>query len=151
VTEDEALRFIEEHGIVLESAHGPVLNLADTVLGRSRRGSWWGHPGGKAFFGLTRRIRANKNVLVCRLVDGKVTYVHRRVWPALARLVGRIGIARLAAIREIHTDTGAHRTTRTAFRKWVGSDVIAKAATLSEEDAFAQLGPWARTPMRHAS
>jgi len=144
VTEDEALKFIEQHGIVLESAHGPVVSLADVVLGSARRGSWWGHPGGKAFFALTRHIRSNKNVLVCRLVDGKVTYIHRRVWPALARLVDRIGAARLAAIREIHTDTGAHRIARTPFRKWATSDLIAKAATLSEEDAFAQLGAWAR-------
>jgi hypothetical protein len=151
VTENEALSFVEEHGIVLESARGPVLSVADAVLGGSRRGSWWGHPGGKAFFGLTRRIRTNENVLVCRLVDGKVTYVHRRVWPALARLARRFGAARLAAIQEIHTDAGAHRITRTPFRKWVSSDVIAKASTLSEEDAFAQLGPWARTPVRHAS
>lgn len=151
MTEREALRFIEKQGVVLEAAHGPVPSLADAVLGASRRGSWWGHRRGKAFFALTRRMRASKDVLVCRLVDGKITYVHRRVWPALARLAGRIGAVRLAAIREIHTETGAHRITRTSFRKWVRSDVLAKAGTLSAADAFAQLGAWARTSMRHAS
>jgi hypothetical protein len=142
VTEDQALGFVQEHGIVLESARGPVPSLADAVLGSTRRGSWWGHPGGKKFFALTRRIRANQNVLVCRLVEGKVTYAHRRVWPALARLIGRIGAARLAAIGEVHTVTGAHRTTRTPFRKWVSPDVTTQAATLSEENALVQLSPW---------
>lgn len=151
MTEREALEFIEKQGVVLEAAHGPVPSLADAVLGTSRRGSWWGHPHGKAFFALTRRIRASKDVLVCRLVDGKITYVHRRVWPALARLARRIGAVRLAAIREIHTKTGAHRTTRTAFRKWVGPDVLAKGAILSAGDASAQLGAWARTLARNAS
>lgn len=144
MTEDGALRFIQEHGIVLEAAHGPVPSLVDVVLGKSRRGSWWAHPRSNAFFLLTRQIRARKDVLVCRLVDGKITYVHRRVWPALARLVGEIAAARLAAIREVHTETGAHRVTRTSFRKWVTSDVLAEAASLSVLDAFAQLGPWAR-------
>jgi len=143
VTEGDALRFIQEHGIVLEAARGPVPSLVDVVLGKSRRGSWWAHPRSNAFFLLTRKIRARKDVLVCRLVDGKITYVHRRVWPALARLVGEIAAARLAAIREVHTKTGAHRVTRTSFRKWVASDVLEEAATLSVVDAFAQLGPWA--------
>ena len=90
MTGDEALRFIEQHGVVLEAARGPVPSLADAALGAERRGSWWGHPQGKAFFWLTRQVRTSKNILVCRLVDGKITYVHRRVWPALVRLAPTI-------------------------------------------------------------
>jgi len=146
MTEGEALGFIKKHGVVLEAARGPVPNLGDVVLGTPRRGSWWGHPRGKAFFWLTRRIRAHNDVLVCHLLRGKITYVHRRLWPALARVVRHIGAARLAAISEVHTETGAHRTTRTAFRRWAGPGVFANAGKLSAADAFAQLGAWSRTP-----
>ena len=148
MTEDEALRFIEKHGVVLEAARGPVPNLADVVLGTPRRGSWWGHPRGKAFFRLTRLIRGHNDVLVCQLLLGKITYVHRRLWPALARVAGQIGVARVAAISEVHTESGAHRTTRIAFRRWAGSGVFAKGAKLSDTDAFAQLGSWSRNPAR---
>jgi hypothetical protein len=151
VTKDEALRFVEQHGVVLEAARGSVPTLADAALGAERRGSWWGHPQGKAFFWLTRQVRASKNVLVCRLVDGKITYVHRRVWPALVRLAPAIEAARLAAIHEVHTASGAHRVHRTAFSKWVGPDVRAEAALLSETDALAQIGPLAPLASRPRS
>jgi hypothetical protein len=144
MTEGEALKFIKKHGVVLEAARGPVPNLADVVLGTPRRGSWWGHPRGKAFFWLTRRIRAHQDVLVCQLLLGKITYVHQRLWPALARVARQIGAPRLAAINEVHTKTGAHRTTRIAFRARAGAGIFAKGATLSEADALAQLGAKSR-------
>src|SRR3989475_7011902 len=86
VTPRQALRFIAQHGVVLEAARGPVPSLLEAALGGRPRGSWWGHPRGKEFFWLTRAVRASREVLVCRLVSGKVTYVHRRLWPALAQL-----------------------------------------------------------------
>jgi len=83
-----ALQFVERHGIVLESAHGPVVTFADAAAGERIRGNWWSHPKSHQIFALTRLVRNSPDVLVCRLVDGKITYVHRRVWPALVRLAG---------------------------------------------------------------
>jgi hypothetical protein len=140
VTKDQALRFIKKHGVVLESARDrTVPNLADEVLGKVRRGSWWGHPRGKRFFALTRQIRSHPDVLVCRLVGAKITYVHRRLWPALARLASEFASARLEAIREVHTEAGAHRVQLTPFRKWIGRDVRAKATRLTIAKARAHL------------
>jgi hypothetical protein len=148
LTVDEALRFVERHGVVLEAARGSAPSLASAVLGVRHRGSWWGHPKGKAFFQLTRHVRDNKDILVCRLVDDKITYVHRRLWPALAKLAPGIEATRLAAIREIHTASGVHRLQRTAFRGWVTSDVLAIAAALTESEALAQIGPSTRLARR---
>lgn len=142
VTERDAIRFVEDHGVVLEAARGPVPSLADAVLGRRRRGSWWGHPRGKEFFWLTRRVRASGDVLVCRLVEGRVTYVHRRLWPALARFADVIPPERLAAIREEHTKSGAHRVRETPFRRWVQPEVLTAAAALTEREALDQFGDW---------
>src|SRR5207249_2639303 len=103
MTPKQALSFVKTNGITLESARGPVPILAQTIAGQAIRGSWWAHPKANIIFLCSRAIRESKDVLVCRLVGGKVTYVHRRLWPALVRLGKQFDPGRLAAIREIHT------------------------------------------------
>ena len=127
---------------MLESAKGPVPNLADTVAGEPIRGSYWGHPKGDEIFSMTRAIRGSKEILVCRLVKGKVTYVHARLWPALVRLQGSLGSDRLAAIREIHTSTGKHELQVTPFPDWVPARVAEKARRLTVVEAVSQFGEW---------
>src|SRR5438876_7163852 len=41
MTPKQALSFVKTHGIVLESARGPVPNLAETIAGQPISGSWW--------------------------------------------------------------------------------------------------------------
>ena len=36
--------WVREQGIVLQSARGPLPNLAEWIAGEPIRGSWWGHP-----------------------------------------------------------------------------------------------------------
>src|SRR5439155_11117403 len=108
MTRDAARRFIERHGVVLEGGRGPVPNLAETVAGESIRGSWWAHAKGHEIFWLTRDVRDWRDVLVCRVVGGKITYVHRRLWPALIRLASEFERDRLASLREVHTPSGRH-------------------------------------------
>ena len=57
MTLEEAVSFIEEQGVVLESGKGPVPNLADIVAGEAIKGSYWGHPKGNEIFLLTRAVR----------------------------------------------------------------------------------------------
>src|SRR5213083_2143974 len=144
MTPRQALRFIAKHGVVLEAARGPVPSLVEAALGRRPRGSWWGHPRGKEFFWLTRAVRASRDVLVCRLVSGKVTYVHRRLWPALVRLAGRFSRDDLAALHEVHTRRGRHELRVVPFPRWVPADVKRRARRLSEAEARAALGEWCR-------
>lgn len=147
MTTKQALRFVKAHGITLESARGPVPSLAETIAGETIRGSWWGHSKAKSIFTCSRAMRNSNEVLTCRLIEGKVTYVHRRLWPALARLSGRFASARLAAIKEVHTAKGTHRIEAVAFPKWVPLEEIRKgdelsieaATTLLEDAGMAQL------------
>ena len=139
MTPRQALAFVKKCGIVLESGRGPVPSLAATIAGEPIRGSWWGHPKGDAIFVCSRAIRNSKDVLTCRLLDGKVTYVHRRLWSALARLSGNFKDDRVASIREIHTATGKHRIQKVAFSQWIPADVRRKSASLSVEKATALL------------
>lgn len=146
MTPRQALAFVRKHGVVLESARGPVPSLADAVAGGPIQGSWWGHPKGRQIFAVTRAVRASDEVLVCRAVAGKVTFAHRRVWPALVRLAQRFPKQSLARLYEVHTASGRHVVRSLSYPKWVSSELLAQAAGLSEADARRMLGSW--VPLR---
>jgi len=52
---EEALAFVDEH--ILESGRGPVPSLVEAIAGEAIRGTWWGHPKGRAIFRATRAVR----------------------------------------------------------------------------------------------
>ena len=131
---DEALNFVKTNGIVLESAHGRVPTFVDFVAGE-RVSGWWNHPKGRSIFALTRMIRDSPDVLICRLVDRKVTYIHRRMWPALVKLADEFDESDLGAIREEHLPGGKHRLVVTQFPKWVPAEVLAKSKRLTQRQA----------------
>lgn len=136
----QALAFVSKHGVVLMSARGPVPNLVEAIAGEPIRGSWWSHPDSHQIYAVIEAVKDSDQVLVCRLVDGKVTFVHRRLWPALVRLAGRLPKSGLAAIREEHTARGSHRVVRTPFPRWVPPEVVSQAGLLSEAQAASQFG-----------
>jgi hypothetical protein len=137
-----ATELIRRHGIVLERARGAVPSLVEAIVGAPVRGSWWAHPEGRVIFQLLATVHDCPDVLRCRLIDDKITYAHRRVWPALVRLGGRIGARRLDRHDQEHTASGAHRTVTTRFPRWVPPDVAREATGLSEEEALAVLAPF---------
>jgi hypothetical protein len=137
-----AIAFLERHGIVLERARGSVPCLVDAIVGTPVRGSWWAHPDAHRVFKILGEVQDSAEVLRCRLVDEKVTYAHRRVWPALVKLAQRIGRKRLDRHDQEHTASGAHRTVTTPFPKWVPAEVLARGKALSVEDALAIVAPF---------
>ncbi len=142
MTPREALTFVKHHGVVLQAARGPVPNLAEAVAGGPIRGSWWGHPKGRAIFRTAAVVSDSPEVLVCKLVEGKVTYVHRRLWPALVKLAGRFRKDQLARVRDEHTASGAHRSRRERFPDWVPLAAVKAAEAMSVSEAEAILSPW---------
>ena len=140
MTSAEAIEFVRTHGVVLESAAGPVPSLAVAIAGGPIHGSWWGHARGREIFTLTRVVRDCSAVLVCRLVDGKVTYVHQRLWPALVRVSKRFPPKHLAKIHETHTVLGKHVSQQVAFPGWVSQELSAQATQLDERSALDALG-----------
>jgi hypothetical protein len=142
MTPKEGLAFIERHGVVLLAARGPVPSLAQVIAGGPIRGSWWGHPKGQTIFRVAEALGESEHVLVCKLVEGKITFVHRRLWPPFVKLASRFRKEQLAKVWNEHTATGAHRSRRTAFPSWVPADVVKQAEVLSTEDAEKMLAPW---------
>ena len=135
----EAVAWVKKSGIAVESARASVPSLAQVVAGELLKGSWWAHPKGNEIFRLSRAIRRSPDVLVCRLVDGKITYIHRRLWPALVRSAGRFSKHRLAAVKEVHTSAGKHKLLVTPFPKWVPKEILRAAQKLTEKEAASQL------------
>lgn len=135
----KARAFVEKQGIVLQSGRGPVPSFAAFVAGEPIRGSWWAHPAAHRIFALAEAVIDSGDVLVCRLVAGKVTYVHRRLWPALVKLASRFDREQLAKSWSEHTPTGAHVAKRLAYPRWVPADVRAAAARLTPEQAESDL------------
>jgi hypothetical protein len=142
MTSRQALAVIRKHGVVLEAAYGAAPSLAAIIAGEPIRGSWWSHPKGREIFAVTRAVRASEEILVCRLVGGKITFVHRRLWPALVRAARRLPPDRVSQVREIHARAGHHVTEVVPFPDWVPPKVRAEARALSEEAAVATFAAW---------
>jgi len=148
MTPDEAISFIKEHGVVLASAKGPVPRLTEAIVNEPIQGSWWAHPKSHQIFAVFQAVTHSKDVLVCRLVNGKVTFLHRRLWPALVRVARRFPSAQTAQIHEEHTSSGRHITREVPFPKWVPTRVMHQAKSMSEKEALDALGSWASRPTK---
>ncbi len=77
-----ALRELERDGLMLET--DPKLpSLVALVAGGPVQGSWWGHPLGHTIFAAGEALEEHPDVVLVKLVSGKATWVHRRLWPSL--------------------------------------------------------------------
>jgi hypothetical protein len=77
-----ALDALERHGLLLLS-DARLPSLVALVAGAPVKGSWWGHAKGGAIFAAATELEDHPDVDGAKLVSGKVTLVHRRLWPAL--------------------------------------------------------------------
>lgn len=137
--ESKWVRLIEKYGVMLASARGPVLNIAESVAGEPIVGGWWAHPKGKAIFAALSEVDDSDDVRCFKLIDGKVTFVHRRIWPALVRL-GRDGVFTtdaLGCVLQEHMPTGEHRNIVLPFPDWVDDATVAAADRLDSQAARA--------------
>ena len=143
---DEALCYVRDHGAALESAKGPIPRLTELIAGEPIRGSWWAHPKCRQIFDVLQQLARSPDVLVCRLVDGHVTLVHRRLWPALVRMASHFDRKQLAQVHQLHTASGRHVSQYIEYPKWVPREVLDAARLLSEQQARGMLGPLAEPP-----
>ncbi|HEY0589047.1 MAG TPA: hypothetical protein VGD52_23130 [Pseudoduganella sp.] len=136
----QALAFVEQHGVVLASARGKVPTLTEAIVGAPIKGSWWGHPEGKRIFAVLSEVQNHGDILLCRLLAGKLTLVHRRLWPAVAALAGELPAEALARVRQVHTANGKHVNEAIPFPQWLPPDAAAEARDLGPVRAREALG-----------
>ena len=138
----EALAFVREHGVVLAAAKGAAPRLTEAIVGEPIKGSWWTHADSHKIFGALKAVSESEEVLVCRLIDGKITLIHRRLWPSLVRLAKRFTPEQLAQVREEHTPSGRHVSLEVPFPQWVPADVNRQAKAIGEKEALVAFGAW---------
>jgi hypothetical protein len=134
-----ALAFVRRHGIVLVSAKGPAPRLTEAIAGESIKGSWWAHSKSHQIFAVLQKLEDSPDILVCRFIAGRVTLVHRRLWPAIVKLAGHFHPDQLVQVRQVHTASGKHVNHLTAYPKWVPAATLKEAKRLTVQDAEALL------------
>ncbi len=147
-TAGEALAFVRAHGVVLASAKGTAPRLTEAIVGEAIKGSWWAHPRSHDIYAILAAVTDSDEVLVCRLIDGKVTLIHRRYWPFLVRLARRFAPEQLAQVVEEHTPSGRHVTRVVPFPQWVPAEVSAQADRVDLQRALAIFGAWVPSRQR---
>ena len=79
-------REFERIGLLL--SHDPALpSFTALVTGAPFGGSWWSHPQAHEIYRLLRHFHRGAGALSAKLVNGKVTYINKRLWPSLLNAV----------------------------------------------------------------
>lgn len=78
----DAFGELKRWGLLLES--DPQLPSVTTLItGERMKGSWWSHPLAQTIFQVNERLEDHPDVLITKLLAGKVTFVHRKLWVEL--------------------------------------------------------------------
>jgi len=79
---DTVVAAIDKHGLLLLQDK-KLPSVVGLLTGESMSGSWWSHPKSHRIFACLQQLPQRRDTTSVRLVDSKVTFVHRRLWPAL--------------------------------------------------------------------
>jgi hypothetical protein len=90
-------------------------NVVTIVTGEALAGSWWSYPRSREIFGWVNELSEHTDVLVTKLLGGKVTFVHRRLWSAFLAV---------ASAREPCQTAGLSRAARALLNRVDGADGV---------------------------
>ena len=79
--------YLRKHGLLLQQDKR-LPDVATTVASEPIRGSWWAHPRAQAIFACLGELEQHPDTLVTKLIAGKVTFIHRQLWPAVLAVAG---------------------------------------------------------------
>lgn len=65
-------------------------SVSGLIANEKLRGSWWSHKSAQVIFNVSEMLEDHEDVLIMKLVSGKVTFVHRALWDRIYS----IGVAR---------------------------------------------------------
>jgi hypothetical protein len=148
-------------------------SVVGIITGESLSTSWWGHRRGNEIFQCIESLE--NEAIAANLISGKVTFIHKRLWPALVTignarerwqttgLAAKPGVKEsrerlLAHAEQVHTEKGRHEI---RFQPWAefasGRGVVtidldrARAEIESAAEALgsaSRLLPWHRLARR---
>lgn len=79
---EELVERLQEFDLLLDT-DPKFPSVTGFVAGETEGGSWWAHPQAKQMYRLSCGLRDHPDVLLLKLVSGKLTFVHRPLWPAI--------------------------------------------------------------------
>jgi hypothetical protein len=113
----DLLNHLSRHGLLLQQDKR-LPSVVGLLAGGPLTGSWWNHPRAHHIFYSLEQLLDHPDVLLTRLVGGKVTYLHRSLWPAFLAVATageawqRKGLPADARslLRAVHTGNGIRAT-----------------------------------------
>lgn len=73
------LHTLKRLGLLLET-DARLPSVASLIAGEPVRGSWWSHASGQKIFATLGQLEDHREVMFTKLISGKVTLVHRKLW-----------------------------------------------------------------------
>ena len=77
-----ALETLRRLGLLLET-DALLPSVASLIAGEPVSGSWWSHPSAQKIFATLGQFEDHRDVMFTKLISGKVTLVHRTLWPEI--------------------------------------------------------------------
>jgi hypothetical protein len=82
MTTEDLLERLREFDLLLAN-DSKFPSVTGLVVGGKVQGSWWAHPQSHEVFHLSCALHDHPDVLMVKLISGKVTFVNRPLWPAI--------------------------------------------------------------------
>jgi hypothetical protein len=77
-----ALQTLRRLGLLLET-DARLPSVASLITGEPVSGSWWSHASAQKIFATLGQFADHRDVMFTKLISGKVTLVHRKLWPEI--------------------------------------------------------------------
>lgn len=161
------LQALRKHGLLL-MADNKLPSMMGIIVGKAVPGSWWAHPRGVLIYNTANELEEHADVMMVKLISGKLTFVHRRLWPALVAVgsanedwqlrglneTGRSVLVELAKAGELYTDAlvavgGYEQKTLNAAARQIELRLLAVSAGFRSEGRHQRhLESWAHWKRR---
>jgi hypothetical protein len=86
---DKVFGQLQNDGLLL-AWHSNLPSLTHLITEETIRGSWWSHKLAHTIFNVAEMLEDHPDVMIMKLVSGKVTFVHRKLW----KHIYSVGVAR---------------------------------------------------------
>jgi hypothetical protein len=86
---DKVFAQLQDDGLLM-AWDSRLPSVTHIVAGEKVSGSWWSHKRAQTIFDVTEMLVDHPDVLMMKLISGKVTFVHRKLWNRIYSIgVGR--------------------------------------------------------------
>ena len=82
---EDIVDYLGRLGVLLETDRA-FPSITGIMVREPIKGSWWAHPMANEIYLLSQRLIQHPDTIFLKLLSGKTTYLHRRLWPELVAI-----------------------------------------------------------------